>query len=584
MLLESADAEPLLDEAQAALALIRARRLTKINDAPEVPASALGGGRKPLVLVVDQTRGDMSVELGLAGDRAFRDMLDAALDENPGARVMVKVHPEVVAGRRQGFLVERARQWGIGLIEQNVNPLALVEGASRVYTVTSQCGMEALLCGTPVVCFGMPFYAGYGATDDRMRCARRTRRRSPLEIFALAYGRYARYVDPIRGEACSLSQWLERLALLKRAAERNRGHTECLGFARWKRRQVRQFLRGDHGSLGFARDAGRALAAAATARGRLCCWASRTPDYLTQRADAAGVPLIRVEDGFLRSIGLGSDFHPAASLVFDRRGIYYDPRRPSDLEEILEYERFDADVLDEARRLRQLLLEHGLTKYNHGGAARIGRVDDGRRRILVPGQVEDDASVRLGGGAVRTNLALLAAVRAACPEACLVFKPHPDVESGNRRGRLAPAEVLRHADLILPATSAHAALLAVDEVHTMTSLIGFEGLLRGLPVTTYGAPFYAGWGLTVDRISLPRRTRRLSIDELVAGTLLLYPSYVDPVTGLACDALTVAWRLSSAVRDERSVRLEGRRWLRQLVRGLQALALGVGPLGSRSVL
>ena len=37
----------------------------------------------------------------------------------------------------------------------------------------------------------------------------------------------------------------------------------------------------------------------------------------------------------------------------------------------------------------------------------------------------------------------------------------------------------------------------VDEVHTLTSLTGFEALLRGIEVHAYGGPFYAGWGLTM---------------------------------------------------------------------------------------
>jgi capsular polysaccharide export protein len=70
-----------------------------------------------------------------------------------------------------------------------------------------------------------------------------------------------------------------------------------------------------------------------------------------------------------------------------------------------------------------------------------------------------------------------------------------------------------------------------DEVHTVTSLAGFEALLRGKPVTCHGLPFYAGWGLTTDMVSTPRRGRRLTLDELVAGALILYPSYVSRVTG-----------------------------------------------------
>ena len=580
-LLESAELPAAaLDAAQAALALLLTQRLTRANTAPDLEPDELDFAGKPLVLVIDQAVGDPSVELGLAGARQFDDMLDAALDEHPAASVMVKLHPEVVAGRRRGYLAERARRQSIALIERDVNVFSLVEGARRVYTVTSQCGMEALLCGTRVTCFGMPFYAGWGATDDRVACPRRTRRRTPLEIFALAYGSYARYVDPIRGEACSLGRWLERLAVLKAANERNRGHTECVGFGRARRRELRRFLRTTDGSARFGRDPGQALAAAAAHGGRLCSPAGAASVELEERASAAGVPLIRVGEGLLGALAGGSGAWPAASLVLDRRGIHYDPSRLSELEELLEYERFDDELLDAARRLRRRLLESWRAAPGAGGEVQLSAEGDRRRRVLVPGEAEDDPAVALGGGAIRSNLALLQAVRAACPDACLIFLPHPEVERGGRRGRLAAAEALRHCDRILPAASRHAALAAADEVHALTSLIGFEGLLRGLPVTTYGAPFYAGWGLSEDRVRLPRRTRRLSLDQLVAGALILYPAYVDPVTGLACDAETVAWRLAPG-RAPRRPELGGR-WLGQLCRGLRALTLAVGPLGPRS--
>ena len=63
----------------------------------------------------------------------------------------------------------------------------------------------------------------------------------------------------------------------------------------------------------------------------------------------------------------------------------------------------------------------------------------------------------------------------------------------------------------------------------MTSLSGFDALLRGKRVVVYGRPFYAGWGLTEDRLSIPRRQRQLTLDALVAGALLRYPIYWDPI-------------------------------------------------------
>jgi capsular polysaccharide export protein len=76
--------------------------------------------------------------------------------------------------------------------------------------------------------------------------------------------------------------------------------------------------------------------------------------------------------------------------------------------------------------------------------------------------------------------------------------------------------------------------MRADELHCLTSLAGFEALLRGKPVTVHGQPFYAGWGLTTDLAPIPRRRRRLDLEELVAGVLIAYPRYIDPRTGIPC--------------------------------------------------
>ena len=136
-------------------------------------------------------------------------------------------------------------------------------------------------------------------------------------------------------------------------------------------------------------------------------------------------------------------------------------------------------------------------------------------------------------------------MRQASPEAFIVYKPHPDVEAGLRRGYVDEGQALRHADRVVRQASSDALIALADEVHTMTSLVGFEALLRRKRVVTYGLPFYAGWGLSDDRVSCPRRTRRRSLDELVAATLLAYPQYVDPFTGLACDIYFILERLSA---------------------------------------
>lgn len=232
-----------------------------------------------------------------------------------------------------------------------------------------------------------------------------------------------------------------------------------------------------------------------------------------------------MEDGFIRSVGLGSDLTVPGSLVVDAQGIYYDPRQPSDLETLLETADFTELDLARAERLRERMVKSGISKYNFvpdrpfkAGAR------DSQTVVLVPGQVEDDASVVYGSPVLRSNWALLEAVRAILPEAYVIYKPHPDVVSGNRRGKLPDS---RHPpfDEMVTDFPIGRCLEVADELHTMTSLVGFEALLRGKRVVTHGQPFYAGWGLTEDMLPLPRRKRRLQLNELVAGTLIAYPRY-----------------------------------------------------------
>jgi capsular polysaccharide export protein len=83
-----------------------------------------------------------------------------------------------------------------------------------------------------------------------------------------------------------------------------------------------------------------------------------------------------------------------------------------------------------------------------------------------------------------------------------------------------------------------------QEVHCLSSLSGFEALLRGLRVVTWGRPFYAGWGLTEDRDPPPRRGRALTLDALVAGALILHLRCIDPRTGLPCPPELLVERLA----------------------------------------
>jgi len=315
----------------------------------------------------------------------------------------------------------------------------------------------------------------------------------------------------------------------------------CVGMSWWKRRRIADFLAAD--APVFRRSVAGALKAAAARGGGIGVWATREPAGLAAAAAAHGIPLVRIEDGFIRSVGLGSDFRPPASLVFDEVGIYFNPRRESGLERLLRETEFDPALLARARRLVDRLVAGGVTKYNlAAGHHRIDWPPD-RRRILVPGQVEGDLSVRLGGAGITGNLDLLSRVRAVNPGAFILYKPHPDVAAGHRKGAIPVRAARRYADAIVARGSIAALLGEIDELYTLTSLAGFEALLRGVPVTVYGRPFYAGWGLTAD-LAMPPRGRTLSLEELAAGALILYPRYLDPLTCQPCGPEIIVERLA----------------------------------------
>ncbi|MFC3162975.1 hypothetical protein [Ciceribacter thiooxidans] len=191
--------------------LILTHQLSKYNHAPRLATRDLREHDSQRVLVVDQTAGDNSVETGGANAHTFQRMLAAALTENPEATIYVKTHPEVSAKTKRGYLTDIVEDERTVVLRHPINPMSLVAKMDRVYTVTSTMGFEALLAGRQVTCFGIPWYSGWGVTDDRQLCSRRSRSRSIDELFAAAYFHYTTYINPRnrkRGDIFDVISWL----------------------------------------------------------------------------------------------------------------------------------------------------------------------------------------------------------------------------------------------------------------------------------------------------------------------------------------------------------------------------------------
>ncbi|MFK7940867.1 MAG: capsular polysaccharide biosynthesis protein [Roseovarius sp.] len=517
----------LLNRARGCIERIKEAHLSKYN-AFDANAPCPDPG---YVVVIDQTRGDASVTHGGADSNTFREMLYYAQEDNPGARILIKTHPETVAGHRAGYFSADDETDLIKLFAEPVSPWTFFEGATAVYTVSSGLGFEAIYAGHKPHVFGQPFYAGWGLTEDRHphRMTRRGRVLTRTQMFAATMILYPKWYDPHRDRLCELEDAIAMLEAQVRAWREDHQGWSAHGMRLWKRKPLQRFFGASGASVRFSNDP-----VPDAPDGPAMVWASKaTP----------GTTAMRVEDGFVRSRGLGAELVPPLSLVSDDLGIYYDPSQESRLERLIARRaELRPDQTLRAERLIEHLRALRVSKYNLGGA----RPDLPQgHRILVPGQVEDDASIRTGAGAICTNLALLEMARAKNPDAVILYKPHPDVEAGLRDGAVPDEDLARLADAVLHNADPIALLDEVQEVWTMTSLLGFEALLRGVKVTTTGAPFYAGWGLTRDLGDVPARRRaQVTLEGLAHAALIDYPRYHDPVADLPCPVEVAVARLA----------------------------------------
>ncbi len=523
-----------VERARHLVSKIVERNITKYNHIDTAPAEIADVDR--YVLVIDQTAGDQSVRLGGMDSVRFSAMLQRALADHPEEKVFVKVHPEVLAGRKQGYLAETARRLGVKLISGEI-PASRWRDCAGVYVGTSLFGMEALLRGVPVVCFGLPFYAGWGATSDNQHIPRRTSTRSVAEIFIAAYMLYARYLDPVSGKPCELEDILDHIDIQTEQRRRIGETLCCVGITPWKRRYIDRYLmRSDFGHQHMAKDAflaRRKKQSSVVDKASVLVWGRKSVLTPLERALGSSHKVVRMEDGFVRSVGLGSNFTAPRSLVIDDIGIYFDATRPSRMEHLLEHHDCDSDALQRSQALIDLLLDQKVSKYTGIKAPAYDRSwYRGKAVILVIGQVEGDASLEYGGDDIKSNKELLKAVKKRNPDRCIVYKPHPDVVSGNRSDGIENyGELSTFCDRVETQLPIEVVLRLCEEIHTITSLAGLEALLYGKKVVTYGKPFYAGWGLTEDLCCLPRRTRKRSLQELVYISYIRYPAYLDIDSG-----------------------------------------------------
>lgn len=553
-------------------------RLSKYNESQDAPnLTKIAGNDRMHVLIIDQVAGDASIQGAGASKDSFLAMLAHARSQYPDANIWIKAHP---AGK--GYFSQNDIEHPFYLTEK-CNPIALLEQVSAVYTVSSHMGFEALLLNKKVYCFGVNWYSGFGLTDDGFikdghiyktvtnhhqvlkNHYNAHDKPSIHQLFYASYINYSHYANPAKYKACGIDEVVEYLILNRAWQSRLLGDLMAYEFSRWKvpfvqgflgfdavnliikpRTRWRLFLTDGMNAKRVQRDDQKALSPLPDTTSYVT-WGLKSKKSLANKLQKIGKQAPRIwcmEDGFIRSNGLGASLIAPLSVVMDDVGIYYDANHPSRLEQILTNIHLTDEQALRAKNLQHLMLTKRVSKYNvqtknHEFVQKLSHlkiIKPNKTVRLVVGQVEDDASVKSCASAIKKNSDLLARVRTDFPDDIIVYKPHPDVEAGLRVGR---ANNHNLADLVASDVAMPDCLDGCDVVHTISSLTGFEALLRGLEVVCYGVPFYAGFGLTTDVVepdntvkinALNRRCRAdgLTLPALIYGVIVEYPLYHLP--------------------------------------------------------
>ncbi|WP_321843905.1 capsular polysaccharide export protein, LipB/KpsS family [Burkholderia cepacia] len=538
--------------------------LDPLHRLPTCPAPLKTTSPRIKVLLIDEREADPRCTLTRRRRRvAFRALIQAATAMHPDATFWLGRSSQQGRGAWLSSSASDLMPAGLNLLSDRETLCATIDHVDHVYTVGAREGMHALLANVPVHVFGAPYYSGWGFTHDSLPSEPRRARPTLVAFFGASFVHHAHYLDPATHRPGTLAALLHSIAIQREVETRfnELGPLAGIRFQWWKRPFATPFLTANGHPLRWLRDA-----AEVDKHECAVIWGGRDTKDL-----ADSTQRVRIEDGFLHSGGLGSDMSPPLSQVIDTRGLYFDASCPSDLTVLLNEADFDSMELARAAAIRQSIVASGLTKYNLGRRHPSWQAPPDRLVILVPGQVADDASIRLGTRAMSTVDDLLREVRKLRPDAWIVYKPHPDVLSGNRNG-LIDADSL--ADIVDTESDLISLIEVATEVHTLSSLSGFEALLRDKAVYTYGLPFYAGWGLTHDALApVPWRERTLTLDMLTAGVLLRYPLYWDwslrlfttPERVIAELAPLAMRPLASVRNDHLRIARKAVRWMRNVV-------------------
>jgi capsular polysaccharide export protein len=519
--------------ATLAIQMINKYGITKYSEYPPVCPSMIRSGSYKSILLVDQPIDDESVVLGSANEQTFDDMLLYAFDTYMYANIYVKLHPDTIDGKKEGYLQKLLKKHGlhdhpsIHVIDTHCNITSFFSFVDEVLVVSSQVGFEALLRNKSVRCFGMPFYSGWGLTTDMQTLTNQKPQRSIMELFIALVLNSTLYLNPFTNKKGSILDLLEYVSLQQRHSNKKNVVFYNTPIA-------------EHKNVDILLDTDRKQITSITKEKHI---KKHIDDFiLTDTKDKfKEIEPLKYRAFVAESFLFPTAFYPddVLSLILDHNGPYYDPHAQSDLDYMLNHEAYTNYELESANKFIEALKGKYLLDLNRQlpGNVMAEKQKAGKKVIFVPGQSERADMTFVGGElAIPSDYELLVAICQKVENCLIIYKP--GIGTGVRKlsdlGKdglinLNTFSQERKIRIVVEFEAGISHCIdAADEVHVLNHNCGIEAIVKGKKVVTYGLPFYGGMGLTEDRQKFPRPRRQISIQEFVLATLMLYPRYKVP--------------------------------------------------------
>lgn len=520
--------------ARKIISYIKEHKITKYNDSIDLKDSAFAAPAGKNVLIIDEALNSKSFTPRAEREIEFKKMFNFVSERYGEHNIILYSSFDKKNTPLKGFLSGEQRKVNVLTVSENINPYDLFDLVDAVLCVDSEIGFSALIAGKKTYCFGKAFYSNWGLTEDSKKIKRRKKDLSIEELVAYSLIKYPRYLDPYTKNLTNVENILETIVWLKEKYKRHSRYYHCVGFSNWQKNYVKGFLKRPGNDVFFYSSSNSALKDVVRSGGKLVVDSKRINDEIKYISSKKAIDVLSFDDGFIRSIGIPSAHTASSSAILDDLGIYYDAKFESRLEDLLLESSLNIAQKTRARNIIELIKKHNINKYNYKTPNLRLTFPRNKKLILVIGQDENDPKIIKTKSKIRTNLRLLEYVRAKNPGSYIIFKPHPEVVKGKAKGHIKKLQARKYANFIIEKCSLNELFHRCDEVHTISSTCGFYALINSKKTYTYGSPFYAGWGLTEDKVIFEARNKQITIEDLVYATLIQYSMYYDIRSGLPC--------------------------------------------------